>query len=177
MGNTAGADLCLVSVWAGTRPLPPLRVWSPRRSEFAPLGVASLPAFWGSSERPTHRPMARRDTADTSHRSLRGRRKVKSHLISRLHEGLKEGSVGITLTTVFYIRHVWSLRLPLPHKLLGVLLLFDTNLHIQTLYKYPITAWPYYDPSNQWSLLALTSSVFTVQSKRHKPSQLLISNG
>lgn len=65
--------LCLVSVWAGTRPLPPLHVWSPHRSDFAPLGEASSPAFWGSSEHPGHHPRARRDTAHTSCCSLRER--------------------------------------------------------------------------------------------------------
>lgn len=62
--------LCLVSVWAGTRPPPPLHVWSPHRSDFAPLGAASSPAFWGSSARPGHRPRAPRDTAYMSRCSL-----------------------------------------------------------------------------------------------------------
>lgn len=75
--NTAGTDLCLVSVWAGTCTLPPLRVWSPHRSEFAPLGVASSLAFWGSSEHPTHRPRAPTDTMDMFHCSLRERRERK----------------------------------------------------------------------------------------------------
>lgn len=66
-------DLCSASVWAGTRPLPPLQVGSPHRSESAPREAASSPAFWGSSEHPTHRPRAPRDTADTSRCSLRER--------------------------------------------------------------------------------------------------------
>lgn len=69
-------DLCLVSVWAGTRPLPPLPLGSPHTSEFAPLVAASSLAFWGSSAHPAHRPRARRDTVDMSRCSLKGEETV-----------------------------------------------------------------------------------------------------
>lgn len=128
--------LCLVSVWAGTRPLPPLHVWSPHRSDFAPLGAASSPAFWGSFEHPGHHPRARRDTAHMSCCSLRERQCEGYVKRPWLCEGLRRGLE--TLTAVFYIRQCWRLPVQLPQQLPGVFLLFEMNLHIHTLYKYTI---------------------------------------
>ena len=132
VGNPAGSDLCPVSVWAGTRPLPRHHVWSPHTLEFAPPGAPSLPASWGSCERPTHCPTAPRDRADMFHWSLRERRRLFRITSTWRSERCEGGRGGRTLTTVFYIRQGWSLPPQLPQKLLRVLLLFDVNLLIHT---------------------------------------------
>lgn len=64
-------DLCLVSGWAGTPHRPPPQAWSPHRSEFAPLEEPSWTVSWESFGHPAHRPMAQRDTTNSSHCSLK----------------------------------------------------------------------------------------------------------
>lgn len=95
-------DLCLVSVSAGTPRPPPPQAWSPHRSEFAPLEEPSWLVFWESFGHPVHRPMARRDTTNRPHCSLK---QEEAEILQKFSSALLV-EWKRKLTAVFYVRKI-----------------------------------------------------------------------